>query len=134
MNKVILIGNLGKDPEVRSVAGGKSVANFSIATTEKYKDKGGETITNTEWHNIVAWSPLAELCDKYLKKGSKIALDGKIQTRSWDDKDGQKKYTTEIVMKNMEFLGGKESSGQPQESRKAQEAVPVDDESNDLPF
>ena len=102
VNKVILIGNLGKDPEVRHLESGAVVANFPIATSETYKDrKTGEKITQTEWHNIVIWRGLAEVAEKYLKKGNSVYIEGKLRTRSWDDKEGNKRYTTEIVADNM---------------------------------
>ncbi len=108
VNKVILVGNLGKDPEVKYLEGGTAVATFSIATSEKYKDKSGERVTQTEWHNIVLWRGLAEIAEKYLKKGSMVYIEGKLRTRSWDDQQGNKRYTTEIVGDNMTMLGGKE--------------------------
>jgi len=105
VNKVILVGNLGKDPEIRTLDNGRSVASFSVATTESYKDKNGQKVDNTEWHNIVMWSPLAEIAQKYLKKGSQVYLEGKLSTRSWDDKEGNKRYTTEVVVREMTLLG-----------------------------
>jgi single-strand DNA-binding protein len=112
VNRVILIGNLGKDPEVRSLEGGVKVANFSLATTETYKGKNGEKIDQTEWHNIVLWRGLAEVAETYLKKGNTIYIEGKLKTRDWTDKDGNKRYTTEVVADNMVMLGGrKEQSG-----------------------
>ena len=107
VNRVILIGNLGKDPEIRSLEGGAKVANFSLATTESYKGKNGEKVEQTEWHNIVLWRGLAEVAESYLKKGNTIYVEGKIRTRDWTDKDGNKRYTTEIVGDNMVMLGGK---------------------------
>ena len=92
VNKVILLGNLGKDPEVRRLDDGRGVANFSLATSETYKNKSGEKVTNTEWHNIVLWSPLADIAENYLKKGSQVYIEGKISNRSYDDKDFIKKY------------------------------------------
>lgn len=111
VNKAILIGNLGKDPEVRYLESGIPVANFSIATTESYKDKSGNRVDQTEWHNIVLWRGLAEVAEKYLKKGMQIYVEGKIKTRSWDDKEGVKRYTTEIVGDNMTILTRKGESG-----------------------
>jgi len=107
VNRVILIGNLGKDPEIRSLEGGVKVANFSLATTETYKGKNGEKVEQTEWHNIVLWRGLAEVAESYLKKGNSIFIEGKIKTRDWTDKDGNKRYTTEIVADNMVMLGGR---------------------------
>lgn len=106
VNKVILIGNLGKDPEVRHLENGAVVANFSIATTESYKDKNGNKVDNTEWHSIVAWRGLAEVAEKYLKKGSSVFLEGKLKTRSWE-KDNITRYTTEVVIDNLVMLGNK---------------------------
>jgi single-strand DNA-binding protein len=108
VNKVILVGNLGKDPEVRHLEGGTTVASFTLATTESYKDKAGQRIDQTEWHNVVVWRGLAEVAEKYLKKGSSIYLEGKLRTRSYD-KDGQKRYATEIVADTFTMLGKKES-------------------------
>lgn len=106
MNKVILCGNLGKDPELRYTPSGVAVTTFSIATSERYKDRDGNKQEKTEWHNIVVWRQLAEICGKFLQKGSKILIEGKIQTRSYDDRDGNKKYITEIVGDQMEMLDG----------------------------
>ena len=114
MNKVILIGNVGREPEVRMV-GESNKASFSLATSKKIKDD-----TRTEWHNIVAWGKLAELCGKYVTKGKKLMIEGEINYRSYEDKDKVKKYFTEITMFNMEFLGGKEASEQ-QDTRSATE-------------
>lgn len=108
VNKVILVGNLGKDPEVRHLEGGVAVANFSLATSETYKDKSGQKNEQTEWHNVVAWRGLAEVAEKYLKKGMTVYIEGKLRTRSWDDKEGSKRYTTEIVADNLVMLGKKE--------------------------
>lgn len=113
VNKVILVGNLGKDPEVRSLENGVKVARFSLATSETYKDKNtSERITQTEWHNVTLWRSLAEIAEKYLTKGSQVYIEGKLQTRSYQDKDGITKYTTEIVGQNLTMLGGKPSDGQ----------------------
>lgn len=109
VNKVILVGNLGKDPEVRHLEGGAAVANFPIATTEIYKDKTGTRQEQTEWHNIVVWRGLAEVAEKYLKKGMTIYIEGKLRTRSWDDKEGHKRYTTEVVGDTFTILSKKEN-------------------------
>ena len=113
VNKVILVGNLGKDPELRYTPSGAAVATFSLATSERYKDRNGETQEKTEWHNIVAWRQLAEICGKYLHKGKQIYIEGRIQTRSYDDRDGNKRYITEIVADQMQMLGraGDEGGG-----------------------
>lgn len=110
VNKVILVGNLGKDPELRYTPSGTAVATFSLATTERYKDRDGNRQEKTEWHNIVAWRQLAEICGKYLHKGKQVYIEGKIQTRSYDDRDGNKRYMTEIVVEQMQMLGGRDDS------------------------
>jgi single-strand DNA-binding protein len=104
LNKVTLIGNLGKDPEIQTLEGGVSVAKFSVATTEAYRDKQGDLQSDTEWHNIVAWRNLAELAGKYLHKGSHIYLEGKLKSRSYEDKDGNRKYVTEIIAESLIML------------------------------
>ena len=104
VNKVILIGNVGADPEVRYLEGGVAVANLRLATTERYKNKNGENIDQTEWHNIVLWRGLAEIVEKYVKKGMRLYIEGRIRTRSWDDQNGVKRYTTEIYADNMQML------------------------------
>jgi len=147
VNKVILVGNLGKDPEIRYTNASIPVASFSLATTEYYKDKNGNRQEITEWHNIVAWRNLAELSEKFLKKGRQLYVEGKLRTRSWDDKDGNKRYTTEVIADNFVLLGKKEGdtgqeNGQPKVEAYPQEAagveqtptpdqIPIDD---DLPF
>lgn len=107
VNKVILVGNLGKDPEVRHLEGGVSVANFTLATNDYYKDKSGARIERTEWHNIAAWRGLAEVAEKYLRKGHQVYIEGRIRTRQYQDKDNQTRYITEIVADEMSMLGGK---------------------------
>jgi single-strand DNA-binding protein len=108
VNKVILIGNLGKDPEIKYTPSGTPVAKFSLATNERYKDKGGEWQDRTEWHNIVAWQRLAEIVGEYVKKGSKLYIEGRLQTSSWEDKQsGEKKYRTEIVANDLVLLSGR---------------------------
>lgn len=107
INKVILVGNLGKDPEVRAISTDRKVANFSLATTESYKNKSGERVDQTEWHNVVFYGPIADVIERYLRKGSQIYVEGKIRTRSYDDKDGVKKYITEIIGDTMTMLGTK---------------------------
>ncbi|MBL4715581.1 MAG: single-stranded DNA-binding protein [Bacteroidia bacterium] len=112
INKVTLIGNLGKDPEVRYLEDGTAIAKFPLATTESYKNKAGEKVESTEWHNIVLWRGLAEIAEKYLTKGKAIYLEGKIKSRSWEDKEGNKRYITEINGDNLLMLdkGGNQSS------------------------
>jgi len=113
VNKVILVGNLGKDPELRYTPSGAAVATFPLATSERFKNRNGEQQEKTEWHNIVAWRNLAEICGKYLHKGRQVYIEGRIQTRSYDDRDGNRRYITEIVADQMQMLGrpGEESSG-----------------------
>jgi single-strand DNA-binding protein len=111
VNKVILIGNLGKDPELRYTPGGQPTASFSLATTEQWTDKNGQKQKKTEWHNIVTWGKLAELVNQYLKKGRSAYVEGRINTRSWDDRDGNKKYRTEITANQIQFLGGSPGPG-----------------------
>jgi single-strand DNA-binding protein len=108
VNKVILLGNVGKDPEIRSTAGGMTVASFSLATADRQKDQQGNWQDKTEWHNLVAFARTAEIVRDYVKKGSQLYVEGKIQTRSWDDKEsGQKKYRTEILVNDLSLLGGR---------------------------
>lgn len=111
LNKVMIIGNLGKDPEVRSVTSGAKVANFPVATTESYTDKTGQRVDKTEWHNIVLWRGLAEIAEKYLRKGAQVYLEGRLQTRSWDDQNGQRRYMTEVVADNLVMLGRPRGEG-----------------------
>jgi single-strand DNA-binding protein len=107
VNKVILVGRLGRDPETRYTGGGQAVANFSVATDESYKDKNGERQKRTEWHKIVVWGKQAEIAQQYLKKGSLIFIEGRIQSREWQDKEGQKRTSFEIVATNFRMLGGR---------------------------
>jgi single-strand DNA-binding protein len=111
VNKVILLGNLGRDPEIRYMGNGEAVANFSIATSENWKDKEGNKQTKTEWHNIVMYRKLAEIAGEYLKQGSSVYLEGRLQTRKWQTKEGQERYTTEIVADEMQMLGTKNAQG-----------------------
>lgn len=107
VNKVILVGRLGRDPETRYTGGGQAVANFSVATDESYKDKNGERQKRTEWHKIVVWGKQAEIAQQYLKKGSLVFIEGRIQSREWQDKEGQKRTSFEIVANNFRMLGGR---------------------------
>src|SRR3954468_18712933 len=109
-NKVILVGNLGADPEVRFTQGGQAVANFRIATTESWTDKNQQKQERTEWHRIVVWGKLAELCGEYLAKGRQCYVEGKLQTREWADKEGKKNWTTEVVANQVTFLGGRDGA------------------------
>ncbi len=149
INKAILIGNLGQDPEMRYTGNGTPVCNMRLATTERYKDANGEMVERTEWHNVVAWARLAEICGEYLRKGSKVYFEGQLQTRSWEDRDGNTRYTTEIRAREMMMLdsrgengsGGGFSGGGANRSRNAATAskAPVEDAAgfepdDDLPF
>lgn len=133
VNKVILIGNLGRDPEMRHTQGGRAVANFTLATNERWRDRDGNAQERTEWHRIVAWDRLAEICTEYLAKGRQAYIEGRLQTREWEDRDGNKRYTTEIVATNMQMLGRRESPGyEPAaQTSSAAEQPPAED---DIPF
>jgi single-strand DNA-binding protein len=128
VNKVILVGNLGKDPEVKYTPSGVPVAKFSLATNERYKDKAGEWQDRTEWHNIVAWQRLAEIVGEYVKKGSKVYIEGRLQTSSWEDKQsGEKKYRTEIIAHDLVLLGGRgDGDGEGRASRGASATASMD--------
>ncbi|TVR74577.1 MAG: single-stranded DNA-binding protein [Marinilabiliales bacterium] len=139
VNKVVLVGNAGQDPEVRHLESGVAVANFNLATNETYKDKNGEKVTQTEWHRIVLWRGLAEVAEKYVKKGELLYIEGRLRTRSWDDKDGNKKYTTEVFADAMKMLGRKPAApgeGQEEAVSQTQDDGPDVDagEQDDLPF
>lgn len=146
LNKAMIIGRLGQDPEVRYTQSNTAVATMSVATSEKYKDRNGEWQENTEWHRVVAWGRTAEICQEYLKKGSLVYFEGPIQTREWEDKEGQKRYTTEIKALTMTMLdsrGGASGGGESQEvSRKSPKPAAAtveidsdfDDMDDDLPF
>lgn len=110
VNKVIVLGRLGTDPEVKTVTGGQTVARLSVATSENWTDREGQKQERTEWHRIVVWGKLAELCGKYLNKGRQVYIEGRLQTRSWEDQQGQKRYTTEIVANTVQFLGGQQGT------------------------
>ncbi len=116
VNKVILIGRLGSDPEIRYTQSGAPVANFSLATNESWKGKDGQKEERTEWHRVVVWSKLAELASQYLSKGRQVYVEGRLQTRSWEDKDGHKKYTTEVIANTLQFLGSATGAGAPKTS------------------
>ena len=111
INKVILIGNLGQDPELRYTGSGTAVCNLRLATNESYKDQDGQLVEKTEWHSVVAWSRLAEICGEYLKKGSRVYFEGSLQTRSWEDRDGNTRYTTEVKAREMMMLDGRSEGG-----------------------
>jgi single-strand DNA-binding protein len=139
VNKVILIGNLGRDPELRYTQGGQAVANFTLATTERFPTREGERQERTEWHRIVAWGRTAELCAQYLSKGRSVYVEGRLQTREWEDRDGQKRRTTEIVAQSVQFLGGREG-GAGATRASAPDAPPAEEEGaaapppDDIPF
>ncbi len=140
INKVILIGNLGADPEVRYTPSGAAVTSFNIATNESWTNKEGKKEERTEWHKIVAWNKLAELCGEYLSKGRPVYVEGRLQTREWNDKEGIKRYTTEIVAQTIQFLGSPgERSSKPSAARATgtgpviEEAAPVEVD-DDIPF
>jgi single-strand DNA-binding protein len=132
INRVTLLGNLGKDPEVRHLENGRTKASFSLATNEIYKNKEGAKVTNTEWHNIVLWSPLAEIAEKYLTKGKQIYIEGKLTNRSYTDKEGQLKYLTEVVGQNMVLLGHKEEGHVDMQDR--ENVMAPEEATDDLPF
>ena len=143
LNKVILMGNLGKDPETRTLESGAVMCRFSIATTETFKSsKTGERTSHTEWHNITLWRGLAEIADKYLHKGDKVMIEGKIRTRNWEDKEsGQTRYSTEILADQMQMMGGNKKAESPENSNVANEPVPdsfvkesPSEEEKNLPF
>lgn len=141
VNKVILVGNLGRDPEIRTLESGVKVARFSIATTESYNDRNtGQRVDQTEWHNVVLWRGLAEIAEKYLRKGNQVYIEGKLQTRSYQDKDGITKYSTEIVGQNMNMLGGRPVSAEQsyetpnQTTTPPADTVDLPEETDDLPF
>lgn len=139
INKVILIGRLGRDPEVRYTPDGAAVANFSIATSDEWTDKAsGERKERTEWHRIVAWRKLGEICGEYLSKGRQVYVEGKLQTRSWE-KDGVTRYSTEIVASDVQFLGARDSADtyrppEPSQSREYSDSPVADKEDDDIPF
>lgn len=145
VNKVLLVGNLGQDPEVKYMPNGNAVANITVATSESWKDQQGQQQERTEWHRVVMFKRLAEVAGEYLRKGSQVYLEGKLQTRKWQDQQGQDRYTTEIIADQMQMLGGKSDSGQqpaqrqqsqqpakrPQQQGQQQPKVDFDD---DIPF
>ena len=142
VNKAILVGNLGSDPELRHTGSGTTVANFSLATSENFKNREGERQTRTEWHKVVAFGKLAEICGQYLQKGKQVYIEGRIQTRSWEDQSGNKKYTTEVIANQMVMLGragdgsGRAGGSESQEVQNEDggSQVPPADDDDDLPF
>lgn len=156
LNKVMLIGNLANDPEQKTLPSGQNVAHFTVATSETFKDSNGNLQERTEWHRITAWGRLAEICGQYLKKGRQVYIEGRIQTRSWEDpKTQEKRFATEIICAEMQMLGGRDSGSSPEYAQQQSEPLsgtmesssagfkdaaalqnmpPVDDEKDDLPF
>jgi single-strand DNA-binding protein len=151
INKVILVGHLGRDPEVRTIESGAKVARFSLATTETFKDKNGERKDQTEWHNVICWRGLADVAQQYLSKGKQIYVEGRLRTRSWDDSSGAKRYTTEVYADNFIMLGARADGGMPpmpttepgtfatavqvqEPTDKANDLPPFITEEDDLPF
>ena len=143
VNKAILVGNLGSDPELRNTGSGTAVANFSLATSENFKNREGERQTRTEWHKVVAFGKLAEICGQYLQKGKQVYIEGRIQTRSWEDQSGNKKYTTEVVANQMVMLGRagdggsrvvSDDPGDAQQDKEGGSQIPPADDDDDLPF
>jgi single-strand DNA-binding protein len=142
VNKVIIVGRLGADPEVKTVSGGNTVARLSVATSENWTDREGQKQERTEWHRVVVWGKLADLCGKYLSKGRQVYLEGRLQTRSWEDQQGQKKYTTEVVANTVQFLGGQGMGAQNNNAGSHSESAfpqdfgnePAFDASDDIPF
>ena len=138
INKAILIGNLGADPELRYTSNGTAVASFNMATTERFKDRNGEQQERTEWHSIVCWGRMGELANEYLRKGRSVYIEGRIQTRNYEDKDGIKRYKTEIVAQQMQFLGGRGQEDQQSGSSGGSATTPPEPEipadDDDLPF
>ena len=158
LNKVMLIGNVGRDPEIRYLENqsqngeAPKVASFTLATTERFRDRNGEPRENTEWHNIVAWRQLADVCDKYVRKGTQLYIEGRLRTRSWDDQSGNKRYTTEIIADTIQLLGKKadnpasqqrpaapqqnqyQAPAAPQQTPAQQAPVDIMGEDDDLPF
>jgi single-strand DNA-binding protein len=137
VNKVILVGNLGRDPEIRYTKDGQAVANFTLATSESFTSRDGKREERTEWHRIVVWGKTAENCAQYLAKGRTVYIEGRIQTREWEDKEGQKRKTTEVVAQTVQFLGGPRGAGSPpgagRESGGAEDPSPPP-QGDDIPF
>jgi len=140
LNKVLLIGNLGKDPEVRFTPGGRAVARFPVATSEVWSDQEGQRQERTEWHNVVVWGKQAETCGQYLSKGRQVFLEGSIRSRQYDDKDGNKRYITEVIAQRVQFLGSRSGDGAPRGAGGGGGGAPADapppqlPEDDDIPF
>lgn len=136
VNRVILVGRLGRDPEMRHTSSGTAVANFSVATSERWNDQKGERQERTEWHNVVVWNKLAEICNEYLSKGKLVYIEGRLQTRDWEDRDGNKRRTTEVVASEMRMLGARGGEDRGQEEVKQDEGSPMEVgiTDDDIPF
>ena len=134
LNKILIIGTLGSDPEIKSGSSGNTVANFSVAVNEQWRDKQGEKQERTEWIKCVAWGKMAEICGQYLTKGSQVYLEGKIQTRQWENKEGQKQYTTEVIVSEMIMLGGKSDKQDKPKTAKKEPSKQDDFGSDSIPF
>ena len=135
LNRSLLIGNVGNDPEIRTINNNEKVASFRLATTERYKDRNGEVKENTEWHQVTAWGKLADIVEKFVKKGSSVYVEGKITTRTWTDKEGNDRYSTEIRAEGIQVLGKRETTATRQEESQALKALKEEDDPNgDLPF
>ena len=134
INKAILIGNTGKDPEIRTTSAGKKMATFSLATSDNRKNDKGERVTTTMWHNIVAWSPLAEVMESYVKKGQQLYIEGRINYRDYTDKDGNKRYVTEIVANTIQMIGAKKEEPKPEPQAAPTATSQQNDPQDDLPF
>jgi single-strand DNA-binding protein len=127
VNKVIIIGRLGADPELKTVTGGQNVARLSVATSENWTDKQGQKQERTEWHRVVVWGKLAELCGKYLSKGRQCYVEGRLQTRSWEDQQGQKRYATEVVANTVQFLGSNQGASNEARAQNNESGFPTQD-------
>lgn len=134
LNKVMIIGRLGQDPELKFTTSGAAVCNFSLATSDTWTDKSGQKQEKTEWHRVVAWGKLAELCNKYLSKGRQAFIEGSLETRSWEDQNGQKKYMTEVNCKNVQFLGGNGSTKEDTGEASNSQNIDANFTADDIPF
>ena len=134
INKVILIGNLGKDPEVNYTSAGTAVTKFSVATTEQWTDKSGEKQNHTEWHRVVAWGRLGEICGEYLHKGKQVYIEGKLRTNEWEDREGNRRFTTEIVANVMQMLGGRAKAEGKKNAPVTNDLGPTEVPEDDIPF
>jgi len=134
INKAILIGHLGRDPELRYIESGSAVCNFSLATSESWNDKSGEKQERTEWHRVVCWEKLAEICAEHLSKGRQVYVEGQLQTRKWEDREGNERYTTEIKARTVQFLGSKGDAPAGEKSQRESDQTGGGDAGGDIPF